>query len=210
MTILTRREKFVVIVLAIALLYAGLLIAGGPVANAYQTAPCCGGKEVKFSTPQIRWDGDFQDSQSYLGVFPSETRQDLRNSAMQWDDAVTGASLNVDENVTQHDAWWTGISFSNSGLPDVPGTTVVDKDSTTGYVNWAVSYLNSDWSWNRNCDLDGAGHKADARVISAHEDGHWLVLNHDSNHQEAVMWPDYTCKLQTVADDKNGARHLYP
>ena len=130
---------------------------------------------------------------------------------MQWDDIVTGASLNVDENLSQHDAWWTAVPFSQRGLPpNDAGATVIQYDPSTGYMMWAVSYLNTEWTWNRTCSLNQASKIADARVISTHEVGHWLVLEHDPSHTEAVMWPNYTCKLQTTTDDRNGAKHLYP
>ena len=36
-----------------------------------------------------------------------------------------------------------------------------------------------------------------------------IRLSHDPLHTEAVMWPDGTCKLTTVADDDAGVVHLY-
>jgi len=129
---------------------------------------------------------------------------------MQWDDIVTGASLNMDEDTSEHDAWWNGVPFSQIPLDNDPGYTIVNYNTGTGYINWTVSYLNSEWTWNRICDLDQGNEEADARVISVHEAGHWLVLGHDSNHQEAVMWANYTCKLQTEDDDHDGANYLYP
>ncbi|MBI2916978.1 MAG: hypothetical protein HYY01_03205 [Chloroflexi bacterium] len=194
-----------------ALAYSSVLVLGSQVARAYKVT-IKDGNEIKWNKLQIKWNGDFQDGQSYLGVFPPETRQDLRNSAMQWDDITTGASLNVDEVASGHDVWWSGIPFGQRGLnPHIPGTTVLNWDASTGYLNWGVSYLNSEWTWRRDCYLNQFNHQADARVMATHEDGHWLSLDDfPDGHPEAVMWPNYTCKLYTVTDDHNGAKYLYP
>jgi hypothetical protein len=197
------------VILSVAVLYTGFLIASASLAEAY-VVWSCSGDYVKYPTPQINWDGDFEYNQSYLGIFPTQTRQDIANSAMQWDDIVTGSSLNVDEVSSNHNAWWTAIPFEDRGLPDGwAGATVHGFDGCD--VDWAVSYLNSDWSWNRNCDLDGIDQDADTRVVTVHEIGHWLVLDDDPpSHPEAVMTFNFTCKIETEDDDQDGANFLYP
>lgn len=118
-TLVSRR--LAILAVSTALLYLASLFAWVQSTDAYLVATCCGGREIKFQNPQITWDGDFQDGQSYLGVFPPETRQDLRNSGMQWDNVTTNASLNVDESYSSHNVWWTGVPFSRGGCRTSPG-----------------------------------------------------------------------------------------
>lgn len=155
---------------------------------------------------QVWWESSF----SY-GVpqasFPASTRQAIANGAYQWDDVNTGAYFNIDEG--SYDAWITYYCFSCSGEQRDPGKTRIFTRAD-GLVEYVDTYLNSEWSWSDStCYVDFTNYYADVRVVLTHEIGHWLVLTHDPNHPEAVMWPDGTCKLNTVADDDAGARALY-
>jgi hypothetical protein len=155
---------------------------------------------------QITWESIFQyDVQRER--FPASTRQHIAAGAYQWDDVSTGAYLNIDEG--DYDAWITSYCFSCSGEARDPGKTRIFRRSD-GLVEYVDTYLNSEWSWSDSiCYVDFNNYYADVRVVLTHEIGHWLVLDHDPAHPEAVMLPTGTCKLTTVADDDAGARALY-
>lgn len=145
------------------------------------------------------------------GPFPSSTYDHAVGAANKWSKGSTGRNFTL-LNYTYHtgpaEISISGTSFSAKGWAYAPGATLTYKASS-GLISAGQLYLNSDWQWNTNCQLAYNG-VADTRVILLHEVGHLLRLDHDQWHEEAVMWPDYRCKLTLTTDDLNGVRELYP
>ena len=186
----------------VALVYVvGLLVLPGQVAFAY-------GVHGERVTNQVVWDSGFEENEVWNG-FPAATRLRIRQGMYQWDDVHTGADFDVDEG-TAEDAYVQSFPWSAyASQPNFPAVASHSRDNT-GKIWYSVISLNSNWSWDdTSCAVDFSNETADVRVISTHESGHLVSLEHDWNHTEAVMWPDGACKLVTVADDDAGVRSIY-
>ena len=152
------------------------------------------------------WDSVFVDNQSKHG-FPAATRDHIRQGMYQWDSDNTGADFEVSEG-TNDDSYVQAIRFSVYGYPNISARTTHQYRS--GEIRFSAINLNREWSWDdTSCATDDNDEEADVRVVATHEAGHLIRLSHDPLHTEAVMWPDGTCKLTTVADDDAGVVHLY-
>ena len=159
-------------------------------------------------TNQTVWDSLFQNNQSLHG-FPSQTRHHIRQGIYQWDNVHTGADFDVHEAYTDQDSYVQSFGFLGGGLPNYPGATTHNFNGS-GKITFSAQSLNRDWTWNDNsCNVDWSDEEADVRIITTHESGHLIRLAHDPLHQEAVMWPNNTCKLETVDDDHLGVKDLY-
>ena len=186
----------------VALVYAvGLLILSGQTASAYSA-------EDERVTNQAVWDSGFEDNEVWNG-FPAATRSHIRQGMYQWDDVNTGADFDVDEGTTE-DVYVQSFPWSPSiSIPNAPRVTV-HYFNNLGKIWYSTLSMNSNWSWDdTSCAVDHDNQTADVRVVSTHESGHLISLDHDSSHTEAVMWPDGTCKLVTVADDHAGVKSIY-
>ena len=160
-----------------------------------------------------RWETNYTEymaaSNMNTSPFPSSTYSDISAAATKWSQGNTGKNFNIYQPpMGPTRVYVTRASFSAQGWPSNPAQT--NHYIPDGYLRSSTIYLNSDWSWNTSCDLSQSGHRADLPTIIVHEMGHLVRLLHDSNHTEAVMWPDYTCKRQLATDDKNGVGARYP
>lgn len=143
--------------------------------------------------------------------FPSNTTSLIDSAAQKWSKPATGKNFSLVnyQNISGPTRITvSSANFAANGWPDDPGVTRVSFSGA--YVAAAPLYVNNTWSWNTSCSLNQAQKQADFRVVVLHELGHTVVLNHDANQKSAVMWPDYTCKLNLTQDDKNGIGALYP
>ncbi|MDP3630248.1 MAG: hypothetical protein Q8S43_04755 [Actinomycetota bacterium] len=102
---------------------------------------------------------------------------------------------------------WSKTSFKAVGYPDIPGITDVKRSGTT--VTECDSFYNTDFSWNNSGVMDKAARKCDYKTVILHEFGHWIVLNEDTCHSTAVMWPNWTTKQALTTTDKNGLDYVY-
>ncbi|MGC1375273.1 MAG: matrixin family metalloprotease [Anaerolineales bacterium] len=162
-----------------------------------------------------RWSGRSSEFRNYISgaPFPTNATALVANAAAKWSQASTGKKFtlynyqNISGPVRISTA---GANFPAHNWPDIwPAYTLVSFN-TNGYLSSTTIYVNKSWSWNTACTLNQSKKQADFRVIITHELGHTVSLNHDPNHTEAIMWPDFTCKLNLTADDKNGIGALYP
>jgi hypothetical protein len=168
---------------------------------------------AKRTQNRILWQSSFAYNQA-KPPFASGTRQNVANAMYQWDDVNTGARFNVDElcqscGTGSQNVFVGQVAFRAAGYdPNSPGVTHHTFNMTQ--ISYSSIWLNNEWSWDtQGCNVDFNTKYADSRIILTHEVGHAVGLSHDSNHREAVMWPDNTCKLTTVADDDAGVRFLY-
>ena len=124
----------------------------------------------------------------------------------QWDDVNIGADFDVDEGY-DYDAYVQTLPMND--YPDAPGM-MTHAYKNSGKVWFSAVTLNRLWDWDdTSCEVDISNETADVRVVSTHEFGHLIVLNHDPNETDTVMWPDGTCKLATIEDDHLGVISLY-
>lgn len=129
----------------------------------------------------VRWHSAFDDGQTTYSMFPSDTRQRLRNAYYQWDDAqVPDSLLTIDEVTswgnTDHETH--PLNFRSLRMEDVPGMyRKVLKSGSSREVEWAVSWLNSDWNWITEKN-DWEARKADVQTVQVHEFGHATGFGH--------------------------------
>jgi hypothetical protein len=107
--------------------------------------------------------------------------------------------------------------FSKAGWQDAPGVTFNNSYSqphTTSDV-----YLNTDFNWNINGNMNQSLRKVDVRTIVVHEFGHSSGLTHPRNCEESplsqlelnsAMHPNWTTKQSTNQDDWWGVESIYP
>ena len=160
-----------------------------------------------------RWHNNSVEWKSYISgpPFPSNATSLIDSQAQKWSKPATGRNFSfVHYDVagptqsTVDDA-----NFPANGWGNNPGLVNLHI-GIDGYIISATLYLNNTWSWNTACHMDEVQKIADFRVIVLHELGHVLSLDHDPEHPEAVMWPDYnTCKLHLAQDDLDGIVALY-
>lgn len=99
--------------------------------------------------------------------------------------------------------------------PPAPGAVCNEPDPyDAGNVRASRMYLDTSPSrvWNTNQTMYCNSYPASVDVLTVvlHELGHFYGLEHDYNHQEAVMWPDCNvAKVDLREDDKNGVTQLY-
>lgn len=184
----------------IAILIVASLAILVNIANAYIVA-------AKRNVNYVVWNSEFQNNQSTAG-FPASTRYYIRQGMYQWDDVKTNANFNVDESYSSHTVWVSHTCFPCGGWLDAPGRTTHFK--IMGKIVESTIWLNNTWTWvDNDCAVYPNIKKADIRIVTTHEAGHLISLDHDQFHTDAVMWPDNTCKLQTVNDDDKGVRNAY-
>jgi hypothetical protein len=143
--------------------------------------------------------------------FPTDVRQDQRQSAYQWDDVnVPGSLLNFDE------TWsWTGVdldtgprTFSYYGWEDVPGKSF--KVLNGNIVTSGSVYLNTNWNWLDET-MNQNAKKADVVTVMIHEIGHPTGFNHPNSGcpDVSVMCPAYRVMRQLTQHDKSAMDAKY-
>ncbi|HEX4966755.1 MAG TPA: matrixin family metalloprotease [Thermoanaerobaculia bacterium] len=148
--------------------------------------------------------------------FPATTLANVQTAGARWSNPSTGKNFTFFDytNLAGPTRIWVDKrSFAAQGWPGDPGITFITRFTTganAGRLQFANVYLNSDWTWNTTCTLNQAGKQADVLTIILHEMGHAVSLDHDPAFPNAVMWPNYVCKQNLTADDKNGIAALYP
>lgn len=196
------RRRLPLILPALALVYLASLFVFVKSGGAYVAV-------ASWSNGSTEFRNYFPNGQS-SGNFHAYTHSDVRYAGERWSNPATGKNFWISQfdaiGPTRGTAGST--SFAAAGWPDVPGAN--QNNGCYGCtISWFNLYLNSDWSWNYTCTMDEAGRNADTLVIALHEFGHAVKLDHDWYHQEAVMWPNYTCKTYLRTDDLNGIDALY-
>jgi hypothetical protein len=166
-----------------------------------------------------RWIGNSTEWQSGVGnaaPFPANTLANIQTSGARWSSASTGKNFSfIDYTCCAGPVrtWIDKRSFAAQGWPGDPGVTQVFTFTSgmyAGRIQFTNVYLNSDWSWNTTCTLNQGARQADLLTVILHEMGHAVSLNHDPAFTTAVMWPNYVCKQNLTADDRNGIGALYP
>ncbi len=148
--------------------------------------------------------------------FPANTLANIQTAGARWSNPSTGKNFTFFDYtniVGPVRTWIDKRSFAAQGWPGDPGVTQVFTFTSgmyTGRIQFANVYLNSDWTWNTTCTLNQGARQADLLTVILHEMGHAVSLNHDPAFPNAVMWPNYVCKQNLTADDRNGIGALYP
>jgi hypothetical protein len=196
----TRRIYFFIV--AAALIFVVLHSRAQP-AKAYITVS-------RWTTDGTEWRSSFNSGVA-SPPFPSNTYSQIVTAGDRWSEPATGRNYmfaNYTNIVGPTRVYVDKASFSVRGFPSYPGITMVGYSN--GHLDYGTIYLNSDWSWNTSCILSQSQHQVDVLTVVLHEMGHVVSLNHDANHPEAVMWPDYACKQHLSADELDGIGAMYP
>lgn len=203
---MSRRKAFVYGMPLLAVAYvAGLLAFARPGSGFIVIA--------RWITNSTEWASSFG---APPAPFPANSLATIQTAGARWSNPVTGKNFNfIDFTniVGPVRTWIDRRSFAAQGWPGDPGVTLITRfvgGAHNGKLQFANIYLNSDWAWNTNCVLNQAAKQADLLTIILHEMGHAVSLNHDQAFQNAVMWPNYVCKQNLTADDRNGIGALYP
>ncbi|WP_224273669.1 matrixin family metalloprotease [Nocardioides lacusdianchii] len=184
---------------------ATALVAGTALAPLAAAAPA-----QAYCGSNYTWAG----SNLYMKIgsnVPSGWNNAIVASAGQWSN-ISGASwailiTSAAESMTLRYATPAG------GFGGAPGVTTLAISGNT-VVSGDV-YLNPNWSWNLNGNLNQANRVADVRTITVHELGHELVLEHpnqcgpmSSAEIAAAMNPNYVQKWNVNSDDRAGAAFM--
>lgn len=161
-----------------------------------------------------RWPGNSSEWRNYISgaPFPANPTTLVDAAAQKWSKPATGKNFDLYnyQNVSGAVRVSTNAAnFAASGLPDIPARTFRLSNSA-GQLSSSTVYVNNTWTWNTSCTHNMSQKNVDFRVIILHELGHSVGLDHDPNQTAAVMWPDFTCKLNLQTDDLNGIGALYP
>ena len=168
----------------IAVLLVGLLttIVLSSLVSAHYNASWRWQSNLTNGGSRVDWNSAFSDNQSDYSMFPSDTRQRLRNSYYQWDNA-----LNPGSNLTIEETWSSSglehethpLDFDAIGYDDIPGR-FSRSPSSGATVQYAVSWLNTNWDFNTNAnDIDER--EADVQTVAVHEFGHPTGFRHPCN-----------------------------
>jgi hypothetical protein len=163
--------------------------------------------------PVARWQTNSSEWRNYItgAPFPSNATSLVDAAAQKWSKPATGKNFtlyNYQSIPGPTRVSTRSVNFASNGWADDPGTALLAYNLP--YLAAVSVYLNNTWSWNTSCSISQSQKKEDFRVVILHELGHTVSLNHDPNNTSAVMWPDFTCKLNLTQDDKNGIGYLYP
>lgn len=156
-----------------------MIFVASSVASAHYNASWRWKANLSNGGSRVDWNSAFSDNQTNYSMFPSDTRQRLRNSYYQWDDA-----LNPGSNLTIEESWASSglehethpVNFDALGYDDIPGR-FSRSPSSGSTVNYAVSWLNTAWDFNTNANnIDER--EADVQTVAVHEFGHPTGFNH--------------------------------
>jgi hypothetical protein len=144
----------------------------------------------------------------------------------QWGPALGNAADRWD-NIASTGNWrltWNGVN--NSGLVQIflwqdppgiggnPAVTRVERNysSDPGRISDGDIYMDSDWNWNTNGNMNQANMVVDVGTVITHEIGHNVYLNHPGQcggmsqaEQNSAMNPQYQQKWYINDDDRAGA-----
>lgn len=190
------------ILLLLSLLFAVSMIFLPTKASAFLTG-------LPWATNYTEWRTVFVFN-TVRGPFPVNAYSLIASAAGQWSKPQTGKNFDFINYINQTGptrVYITETNFATQGLGTNNGTTI--RSFANGKIIGATVYFNNTWSWNNTCIYDANQKKADFITVALHELGHTIVLEHDSNNQQAVMWPAQVCRQSLTADDKAGVGALY-
>lgn len=165
-----------------------------------------------FCATPYEWPG------SYLyanigGAVPSGWHNAIKASMNEWNN-ISGANWTIQWTSSSDVAFTVRYSNPSGGFGGAPGVTAIQINASNQVVGGDV-YLNPNWSWNLNGNLNQANKIADVRTVTVHELGHELVLTHPNQcgamttaEKNSAMNPDYTKKWNINSDDKAGAAFM--
>lgn len=135
------------------------------------------------NTWDVWWDSNWSETQAGDSMFPSDVRDDIRQSAFQWDAYNHGDSLLEFEEGATNELDVDKKDFDDAGWDDIPGKH--EKVVSGNLVQSADVWLNDDWGWTAE-EMVEAWHRADVMTVTIHEIGHTVGLSHPGSGCGAI------------------------
>jgi len=160
-------------------------------------------------TWDVWWDSNWSETQTGDSMFPSDVRNDIRQSAFQWDEYHYDDSLLEFEEGATNELDVDKKDFSDAGWDDIPGFH--EKSPGSGNpITSADVWLNDDWGWTAE-EMVEVRHRADVRTVTIHEIGHtngfsqpgsgcptistlcydYRILRSTTSHDESILEAKY-------------------
>lgn len=167
-------------------------------------------------------DGNLDAALSRYGSISGSVDLMAYNAVPQWNNTRFGLTRTAP--FTRSGNYITSANFQTdnlgrcgymSGVDDSPAATCIWPPPYQAYPNieTAEQFFNSSpsYAWNTSGTFCESCYprQVDVLTVGVHELGHWLSLDHDGSHPEAVMYPDYTNKQYLRQDDLSGATQIY-
>jgi len=165
-----------------------------------------------FCATLYEWPGSFLYAK-LGGAVPSGWTNAIKASLNEWNN-ISGANWTLQYTSGSEAAFAVRYDTPGVGFNGAPGVTVTQVNASNQVVGGDV-YLNPNWSWNLNGNMNQANKVADVRTVTVHELGHELVLDHPSlcgamttDETNAAMNPRYIQKWNINSDDRAGAAYM--